>query len=205
MGFGRISFCLNSFIGYFRGYLNSFHWGDFSWLGEIPPYRGKYQLPSKNGDFVKIQNSLHFWRWFWPFHHSFLPWLTCTQNFPGHKKFFLLACLPTPHLLYQRHNNELQNPPVMWNVKAAITCPVHTSRACPFASFPLYINREYTNINFAIAKHPLILKLLRTKCDSFVSVFRAICTTTAGCDPAPLHTQRGCCRVSFGKWRQSFC
>lgn len=154
LGFGRISFCLNSFIWYFLGYLNSFQ--DFSLLGEIPLYRGKYQLPSKNGDFVKIQNSLRFWRWFWPFHHSFLPWLTCSQNFPGHKRNFLLACLPTPHLLYQRHNNELQNPPVSVKCQSCyhLSC-AHKQGMSPCHSFPLYINREYTNINFTIAKHPL--------------------------------------------------
>lgn len=93
------------------------------------------------------------------FSPQFPPLTHLQSKFPWTQKKFLAGLLTNPSSTLPKNNNKLQNPPVSVKCQSCyhLSC-AHKQGMSLCHSFPLYMNREYTNINFTIAKHPLNFK-----------------------------------------------
>lgn len=81
------------------------------------------------------------------FFSTFPPWLTFTQNFPGHKPIFWLILLTSPSPNPPKLWEQLPNPPI--SVRCCSCC--QTSKCVPVSLF-LYLSKWYF---FTSAKHLL--------------------------------------------------
>lgn len=81
------------------------------------------------------------------FFSTFPPWLTFTQNFPGHKPIFRLILLTNPSPNPPKPWEQLPNPPI--SVRCCSCC--QTSKCVPVSLF-LYLSKWYF---FTSAKHLL--------------------------------------------------
>lgn len=81
------------------------------------------------------------------FFSTFPPWLTFTQNFPGHKPIFWLILLTNPSPNPPKPWEQLPNPPI--SVRCCSCC--QTSKCVPVSLF-LYLSKWYF---FTSAKHLL--------------------------------------------------
>lgn len=119
------------------------------------------------------------------FFSTFPPWLTFTQNFPGHKPIFRLILLTNPSPNPPKPWEQLPNPPI--SVRCCSCC--QTSKCVPVSLF-LYLSKWYF---FHQCKASLDFHGCQGLLATALYLFTATCTTSTA------RTHQGCCMVFPGQ------